>query len=1325
MARPDSAELGTSLETDKVTESGYPDPAFSTLAKDLASITHPARHEDDQETTQTAWKRRHAVEKFILTRTGTSDTIPWLEPRSYPPRLDLPTCHSLPLPPHYQRHLNDENATVGLFPFAPPIEFLQDLPPELYDLPHGDETYTFENHVLYQLQEHGLNLLHNIGDSNPSYQEAVSRIGGWERIANAHATWAKAGTIDGVDFMRSRDRLDSLTEIFHSGDLTPHIKTESGVKMQDTVLLPMPLDMEQVVRNANTSLKELFDDIASNIDNPVSHPIFDYRERSSDTFLSFRNIVDVCRWYLDHNLSDKELRPKIINILQDAYLGYNTVLQTCQANDYGGLNFWDAHDISTLIAGPKIDQYNKGRIGQEVVPNFHADYLDAFMAVSQFRQVAQAYLPAVVHGASLRWGAHEGYRPLFNDFATANDTLRQQLVVMDIMYLRMPKWQKEAYQELIWEQFGTIEAELAVHPNKSAKNEPPLFIPSAPTPKYTRNPDIHPCDFTSAKDIVAFMHINPLYWFTKSQGEDFMQKRDAHLEVPLQGATDVVGLGSHEYWVDELGFVHPGFEPRRSVTTSAIEITREKPKNWLEKIQAIPTLLPESRLGKKAAETITELLRRDQETGSVRTVSKFSAMLERLLGRKPTGEEADFVSLLQELSLINTESLTLNELSPDDLQDTLKRIREGKANLSDLDEGSLIMLLLATSGSIPRELLVELVFKSYESAGSVLTLEAITALENLDEKRRFSLFGINKKKPSLILSGKASLEELIQAHKEDPEYNPLIDPIWQAQAKELISKVTTLLKTNKTYDVTMRSPLIAVLAAKEDEQLVARCAVDGELLTAILKFMSPQLPTYFAQTYGPEANKSIPDWYEWLSTATESGDQSHAFNQTKWPNHSGMPSLTVADATGGFIYPLSPDELLWPAAQNELVQFGDFSDQDSAHIFFGKRRALGSCVTGGSHLLSTLAQEADELEYAELANPDSPQVLTSIIWEESLDIERRAIALDKLLVLEPQILAMATKADFSRGSTVQKLEKVVDLGRKTGRWGGAFFAANILRRAGFFTPEIREQGEQIHALLASSLAAESQTAYDEALLNNQDFIFPEDHLAIEEARTKYLEELAAKAREEKKRQDEIEREFRQAEMARLNIEIEVAATTVRTQGSQLAIEDAKQQHEKEKNSPTLGVIATRQKKSELTARETEITNSTVATPSSNPALPDSVFETIQPQVSQRALIAATTGKDGKRLTGQALDLQLRRIQQVIVKVAHDLTVKQLGSGQAERGDATLTHPHHVKREVIRMAEALHSGFSANATTLGLTVPTFDPRSELSSLSTRQLTTGSD
>ncbi len=1361
---PDAAPSQSSPENTRV---GEKSSNFLTMQQKIDEVN--ARYEARELSYEEKIKKVYEIiEEFVRHRINKVPELPWLEERLNPPPMDMPPCMMVPLPKDYVAHERDQDAVVAMIPFAPPLDYIEQPPENLYgsDSDHDSSRYRL---IMRILQKYGIQQLRNVAfDSNQTaYLNTLDEVGkeaitAKDRaeiiyhnftasnnpgkspiteemlqkiyLAQIIATWARDTSRDGVSLMRTLHHDRDITNVFHANSLHPDACPTDPHKgaPEHSIVFPMPMDLPLATNKTQKKLDHLLSEIGDWIDNSSRH-IEDYEMRVAEISSLFSNIIDSCRWHIEHNnISGQDYEDQIKATLVRAYLGLNTVIQTCQDRFNKGHTFYKFHDLADLISGIKVDSKADGRYRATAYQSNSADYLDAFMAVSQNREVTIEYAAYVYQRRKFKYNVHSGGRSLFGNFSEYHQ-IRQQLTTMAILYLRMPEWQAELYKDIISDQFKALEKKLHEQPLESEADEPLLFIPTALDAK-VRHSDSYPYNIESGKSLfkASFTHALTHWEMMRSSHWHFFKKEDGRTEVsyvagaahpPMGEKTKIMGLGSLRSWIDELGFVHPGTEARnKNKQIKTLEVVKKRTREWLDVIAQTPSVLVESRLGRETGRTIEKLLNRDKETGSVRAVASFASMLERLLGRKPTEGETDFISLLKELSLINAESLKINSLDQNELQDTLKRIREDKAELQDLDEGSIILLLLATTGAIPRELLVELVFKSYEAAGSVLTLEAIMALENIDTKRRFRLFGFKRKKPSQILKGKAKLKKIINTKRqENPDYDPILDHEWREQAEKLITKITKLLHANKTYDVTMHSTLISVLTAKEDGQLVARCAVDGELLTAILKFVSPELITYYTQTYGPEENLSLSDWYKFLKKADQSGDQSHGFNQTQWREKNDVPSHTVADATGGDIFHLNPDESVFQKELTTAMEYGEICQQNSPKIYHQQRRVVANCVRGGSHLHSTLALEAGELEYAELTNPDDPIVLLQIIGNTSFSIDRRVKALDKFLLIQPRRLAMSTKADYNRGQTAQRLEAVIDLSRRTNRWNGAFLAANILRHAKFFGPEIKQQGEKLYNLLAQQLAAESQVNFDKALIKNESFLTKKDMAAIEQARIKYLEDLAAKALEQQKRQEEIEREHHRSTTEKINQQIATVSKVVQHESQLLSNEDLQQ---KKGAKSTLGRTATAKKGSEIRTRKQEIVSQTIAKEPIPFTLSTRIFEAINPETSQKALVAALTGPDGKLLTGTTQDKKMKLIQMLILQVAHELTTKQLsGAASYTNESSALTARQQLEKGTLDMFEALQNGLINNAETIGVNIKPFDPRVELAEVKTSQLMLG--
>jgi hypothetical protein len=1260
----------------------------------------------DRQTTSTEEKRSQlqAVEQLVRSRTGTITELPWLEPRANPPPLDIPPCYGLPLPKDFIPHEPDDAATAALIPYAPPIEYLES-PPENRAKIHTQ----IEALAQDILHEQGIDKLYQLASDNPSYRRALDMASSRENLTALYVTWAKDTAVDTADITRNLFRTHAVTKIFHSGKIASMM--EGPRKPEGALYFPMPGDLDLAAESANRQLTALYQEVSRKIDNSFHH-VSDYKQRTRTLHLDYRNILDCYRWHLDHhNWNDQFTHQALLDGLTNAYLGYNQVLQTCHRSSEGqGSRFEEQHDIAALTTGFKVDHAFDGRYGDNVCYNGNADYLDAFMAVSQSRQVSIEYAHCVQNRDQLQWHTPEGGRPLFGSFETTQKTSHQQLVIMAVLCLRMPQRQQETYKEMILAQFNAIQSQIPLDDG----DEPLLFIPTQTTGS-ERHPHLYSFDFDNPQDITRSTHLYPFQTLLDNTSPQFLQNTRGQIQVRSRlqdhdgntlDAVDFVGLNSHGTWTDEFGFVHPGPEQRHANPndSTALEIFTEQARTWLDNLHQIPTLLTESRLGKEASKKINELLERNPETGSISAVAKFAATMERLLGRKPNAEESDFVTLLQELGMLNTEGLKLNEYDADQIQEKLQQLREGKADLSDLDEGSVVILILSTTGQIPRELLVELVFKTYENLGSVLTLEAAMALEKLETKRRFSLFGKKNAEPSKILSHRQQAREYLTNHQADPEYQPAKDPEFRTKTTEFIERITSLLHNNRKYDATMQSPLIAVLTAKEQDELVARCAVDGQLLTALLQFISPELMTHYAQTYGPEELMELTEWHEWLRRNKQSGDQSHGFNQTRWIEADDQPSLLIADATGGFTKQVEPDRISYPPTKNQALTYGQATYQSSKNILIPNQKVLGNCVTGGSSLMADIALDANQVDYAQLANPDSPSVLIAMITHPSTQTEQKVAALDKLLILEPHILAMCSAIDYNRGYAALRLNQVISLSLQTDHWGGAFFAVNILQHAGYLTADIHSHAAAIHQALADSMASQTQAEYEKSLAAHQNLLTPSDRYTIESARNKYLEELESRKQSPQEPEAKIEQQLRQTVLAALNHTLESEMEEIEAQGFALAQEDSINQKSSQEDNPTLGYTATEEYRSQIIQREDEIIGDAKGLPSRQ--VDTSIFETITSNTSEKAMKAILTGPNGEMLTGEKAAARLQLVQGVITKTAFDLALKkQLAEGESTIG---LVNDPHFKQDFVTTATMLHNGFAATAKALGLTPPSYDP-----------------
>lgn len=1298
--------------------------SFSSALTEIEACHYPSE-------AMKAIRTREVLTRFVSLRMNPVEAMPWLGERINKPRLNDRPCKWDLLPPEYSQVQNpcDQYADVALVPYAPSMDYLEGQFDKLYS-PQSDLDWT----ALNILRDYGFYRLKGMQQHDLAYRDAFDNQRMHIPESTFHATWAKDTAYDGVDVCRSITHQDSVSRMFQTAEIIPQdtlvdYSNPDNLKMR----FPMPMDLTRAVRQANSLLEDLHEEIGSNIDNNY-HTIRDYDKRALQLFLGFRNAIDGCRWHLEHSSTQDEATKEMLRqTLQEAYLGFNTVLQTCNSRNDDGERFTTFHDMTTLIAGIKVDTpHEGGRHGDRAVHEGTVDYLDAFIAVGQYVHVADTYAKTVMNRMRPKWTAHEGGRALFGDFRTSHDTLRQQLMTMSVMYLRMPKWQQETYAKLIEDQFAGMEMLLDEGNGENnvdaTRQEPILFIPSGTS---ARNGDhsIAGWDFSDIQQVNAVQHIAPLRLWALTHNNPKFQRFDGKIQVRADnGVADqgFEGLGSSGAYVDAYGYVHPGgekvsIESKQEfdlelppVLNEQVEtlLAPEPEKTWIEKLYDAPTLLVESRLNTEAVAAVEQLLDVNPETGGTRTVARFAAATERLLGRKPTKDEKDFISLLQELSMLNNTQMGMDASSPEQLAELLEQMRTGKAELGDLDEGSLLIMMMATTGSIPRELIVELVLKNFKTLESALTLELVNNLEILDAKRLEILYH-EKSEDHPILDARNKLREFLDAKKDIADYDPQSDPDFRDLATSTIEQMTLLLNNNREYDFTMRSSLIAVLAAKEQGQFVARCAVDGITLLTILKFVSPELCTYNAETYGPEELLPLQDWYSALPEAEESGGHSHSLTQTNLLNADGLTTIVAADATAGSMFVVDSDHATPLVQKNRVMKYGQATLQHSSHIYGGRRQVIGNCVTGGSQAMADLAIDVGGgVEYALLANPDWVELHRQIAVDPKMDVNRRTQSLDLLLILQPHRLTMTPKGDYLCASTAQNLRSIVELCRTTNRWGGALFAANILQKAGYFTQEISGDAQTLYNLVVREIAMLPEKELGQTLLQQRRHLVRNDVAAIRLAREAFLAEVEARKQATADANlEKLMEEVRAEAMIAITIDHENTDRNLVAAEFTFGEQEREAALVKENESPAFGSTATHQYREEMSERAVQIIVDTVADASPDlPIINPLLFETTNEATQDKALSTYLLGDDGTQVDAELTARRLAQLQLTITRIALAITVKKKTKElRASGSDQTSLILNDAEELVVELAQALHGGLEKTAGRLNLSLPVYNPR----------------
>lgn len=1236
-----------------------------------------------------------AYEQFILAQEHQG--VPWLDGHYQgAPILHQQACVHTELPRSWKRsdaHMVDKEHSFASVPFLPAGQTLLDAPESTWQ-PRSEL-----DQLLRQIVESTcIDQLYYLKQLDPQIAQVLNQEGNETlgmsrmRIARKYLSWAFGTAIRGADVLKANNCVHDLSEMLQTGSV---IAGGHAVKDENAAAISDFEEIEFALEEVEKKLGQCEYDMGDSMD----HGRNTSASNEDAVFLStnFLRVINLTRWRAEHFGMDQQAT----KLLERAYFGLMRV-QSFHYVHHGNMQqLAFTRNITSLTAGARPDRYHPQA---ELSPLGTADYLDAFMAMAASYSVAGYMKTRVANNHRLGSEQNSSSRSLFGTHMLPLECPEQLLATLTVLALRMPQWQREKYSVVITSTLHKLLTVVKTIDEEKHLSEPLLYIANSPA----HQDSYYPFDLTNPVEATRLLHLNPTKYFASEQGSIFnhmVHRSTGRLEAVLPQDTQLIGYGASELAIDENGFVVTKKELAQKKRSRELTLHTGESENWLTKLSKAPEVLSR-RLGEKVSLRIREMLERSETVGSVESVAKLSGLLEKLLGKKLSEQSTDFIDLLMELGLLNTELFDVNEVTEADIREIIRRCQKDKPELQDLDVTTGLIFLFAATNQIPRELLVELMYRSFDSLEKLVVVEAISVIEELDQSKLSFLFG-RKEKKSVILRWRDELSTITQAGKtaHPDNYDANSDPAFAEKAQELIVEVAKLIHRNRSYDISMSSTIMAVLTGKEQKRLVTRCAVDGQLLTAILRLISPELATYYTETYGHETEMELDQWFSWLRHSDESGGSSHGFNQSEFLPTKAM-TTQVSDVTGNFSYLLQASQVEPLPDVTAVMSKGKASRN---HLtLMSPQTVRGHCVKrgDGSSLICDLALEADQVLHAENADPDDYRVLMSLAFDPDQPDSVRLTALDKVLRIEPKRLAFGLRADYAVSHAASRLEQTISFGHLHHRWGAVLLACNIMRNAGFFPIEYRQRGEALYQQFVTDLGTHSQEKIEEILTATPWLFSQNDQSAIYDARRNFEEVVAEKIaaippEEHEEALHALQAETRQACQVVIDREIESARqiAAVMNREEQLA--------KLNREVVPFGELASNQHRQTVAERADAVTQATsLGTTVDEPRL---YLETIRPEVGQKALRLLTSDATGKPLTGDELQQRVLRLHALVAKTGLELAAWQLAANTGIDDSSLASNPAtaaELETTAMRHAQLLANGLEANAQAIGIVLPAF-------------------
>lgn len=1283
-------------------------------------------------------KKLEVIEKFARTRTSeTSDLVmPFLEKRLNPLSFEIPPCTVIELPEDFVQNEWEQRADHALIPHLPPLDYLLYPPPNLWD---GDNGSASNESVVGNYA--GRIIRDEIRRMYGDVAELEPLLGDPDMLMKIYYTWAEDGRIEGIDAHYAEINQQKLQQIFYEGKTDIEYWNLPKTDLAELHLI-MPKDLYLDTDRCVSELKELMEgarDHLSEDDNNKFSPSYKSVHKLASRV---DNIILAARWHMDHypnEVPDNMVKEftMLCDTLESAYLVKNTILQEFNFSGTSAISSMKFHDLSVLIAGYKIDSVGTTVPEDLIMQNYYHDYFDAFMAVANAREVATAHVS--MFGTS--GDRQKGARAILGSFDAQANSKRQQLALLATIYHRMPQWQRSKYKTIIDSNFEALINEVSVNLQRMIyEDEPLMYIPSASAGIEKVN-DMNTVFQFGIKPVIN----GEVQELTQSQKVSWRQQvyRAQHLfpidvclwlshipsiskptkgvEVFHSGAM-IRGFGADGHWIDDLGFVHPGYENKRKVVLAStidnpvialVEQMGEKQENmWLDNLNEARSVTVESRVGAKMAELIEELLDQDKTNGSIENLSSLGFLLEQLLGCELAEGDSKYLEMLKSLGMLNREAIDISSMGEKEIRDMLVYVKNERPKIEDMDEGSLILLFLGAAGVAPRQELLEQIIKTHETTVNILTLEVVEALESISEKKGFNILKMLGLKPKEIdkktfLTRRDDLRNYLkQKRKDDPNYKSEVDQEWKEMQLGMIRYIVELVHSTKSYDSSADSTISSVLAARDKGRFLARCSTNGQIVTTMLNLGIPEFKAYFTGDYGPEGNLSIEDFLRHLISAKESGAASHAYSSSN-QNENSKTGVVVADGESGKVRLIAPDQIRW--RHSSEITYATLADHLGSGGFEERKGVTQSCVNGGSAASSDIAREMGQLDVAESANPDSDVVNRLLLRSDGINLERRAKALRKIMEMYPFMLAMSPKNDYSNHDLMDRLTSAIEVGRGVGNWGAAFFASNIMTNAGFLGKDANEHGKEYLGLLAHRLAVLGQGQFDAVLKNNSQYFIARDLEIISQARLEYLAELAEMMRGSDDPARKVEKNLKKKKRIESNAAFIASKEKATIIQSAILDEDLRNKRaDEELYGKAQGGDDKNQYEEAAKQKVAAIIKETIET--NVGTFNDKRFQLLSPQAQDALLMAAVTDQNQKLLEESALEERIRAIQVLFVKYSHDhlrLGVDEMGKTLMQIGGSGSSLVTDFEKMAMNLNERFETAIKRNE--IPVDVSGFSPR----------------
>lgn len=811
-----------------------------------------------------------------------------------------------------------------------------------------------------------------------------------------------------------------------------------------------------------------------------------------------------------------------------------------------------AHSYPMLVVGGRQEQYYGGVYITNNSGDVCLDYFDAFMLVAAEKELN-------ISGYADQKDPPRSPRCLFADHDIAGSLPEGILLNMATMYFRMDERLKEIYERDIELAFRRI-GDRADHPFRFGGLNLAEIL-TVPGTNSALQPDESATDpFEREKRIVPAIEIAQK-WHSElalEMAHAFPVARSLSPKIKFHAPEDP-DLKVEGYQADR-------FAVENGVLAGKPEIPKDPGREIIAPQDLQLSLTTKDRAGAEISRMVETLLEKPED-GNLDRLSAVTTMLEVLTGLSP--EDRDMFSLITWLGNLEKQASLLQDASREDFDGILASCAK-KPELADLDNLSQLMLIYTTFGFIPKEMVVERILKSAQSATSLFSVRAALLFENI-RKKDLEQRGIDTTGyVSPIFTAKEKLQQVVRQHGPDSRE-------FRQELELAAADIMKHLATYMEYDWSIGTGVEALLALEHTGTYFSMCGPQAELASSLINWITPDPLSYTAYR---EINHRLPlgEWFAQLAGSGEVIDHDHILAQIDLPGEV-QPHRLIVDQTTQHLYRTSrviPDEGRTQATKNSrveeyprLARYGNETNPSWMAVCYGAREKGRT-----STLLGDLTLDFPQLSrYRNIFSPDELLQLRSIVMDDQFTSAERKQALHTLVKVAPRVFARILAPDNEEyvAALGKGLGDAIRLASMSQEYIPELFIANILANHRAIPHQFREDGRKAGKHCLQALSTFSKDILDQMIKSNKELLTPGDETDIWSEWEKEQERLRKLAEEERRQKREEKRNRARHDLGRIGAKVaDVFGDTLDRLGTVKTLKMLKVIPPSDEDTPTLG-----------------------------------------------------------------------------------------------------------------------------------------------------------